>query len=125
MGYTKGPWKYRQNEHTDIISLSSWLVPPEPDEPGIPTTIIDLLGAMGGDDTKADAQLIEAAPDLVEICERLVIKLECLYHDGSIIKCDVCMVVRLARATIERAGGKRLQPPPLIGHGCPDTDRQR
>ena len=107
MGYTKGPWKRVGNK---IISLSSWLVPPEPDqgEEGIPTTIIDLLGAMGGDNTKADAQLIEVAPDLIEICERLVIELKGLYHDGSIVKCDVCMVVMLARATIERAGGKRL-----------------
>jgi len=72
--HTPGPW-----QHTDskIISLSSWFVPPDEsiDDPGIRTTVVELRGAMGGDDINADAKLIAAAPELLEAlkeCEEII-----------------------------------------------------
>lgn len=64
--HTPGPWVYRVHEK-DIVSQSSWYVEPCESIPdGYPKTVVNLLGAMGGDDVRADSYLIAAAPDLLE-----------------------------------------------------------
>jgi len=63
--HTPGPWEYQDHK---IVSLSSWFVEPNEDydDPGIRTTVINTIGAMGGNDIEADAKLIAAAPELLE-----------------------------------------------------------
>lgn len=78
--HTPGPWKYNK-ERSAIVSETAWLVEPseELDTQGIPLDVLSLYGAMGGEDTQADARLIAAAPDMLAILKHL-------YHnvDGQI-----------------------------------------
>lgn len=65
--YTPGPWVYDE-KFNRIISTKEWFVEPG-DLDGIHTTIIETFGAMGGDETRADINLICAAPELLEACK--------------------------------------------------------
>ena len=58
--FTPGPWNYKGSE---IISTH--------EKRGRPVSVVDLFGAMGGEDSDADAHLIAAAPDLYEALEHL------------------------------------------------------
>jgi hypothetical protein len=53
--------------------------------------------------TKANAQLISAAPDLLESCEDLVDALR--HHDYSHEGCDLCAFVSQAKFSIAKAKG--------------------
>lgn len=72
--HTPEPWEYNR-DRCCIVSLSSWLVEPRPeeDDEGIRTIVADLTGAMGGDNNEADAILMAAAPELLaalaDICD--------------------------------------------------------
>lgn len=53
--FTPGPWNYKD---TEIISTH--------EKRGRPVSVVDLFGAMGGEDSDADAYLMAAAPELYE-----------------------------------------------------------
>lgn len=80
--HTKGPWIIKDSK---IISLNSWLVSPSDGEEGIPTTVVDLHGAMGGDDSRADAKLIAAAPELLRLLKE-TIDISIWYFDNELNK---------------------------------------
>ena len=65
--FTTGPWEHKGHQ---IVSTTSWFLSPKDaigqDIEPIPTSIVNLIGAMGGNDTTADARLIAAAPELYE-----------------------------------------------------------
>lgn len=75
MSHTPGPWVHKNDA---ILSESAWFVEPnlKTGDPGIPVTVVDLYGVMNGEDTKADAALICAAPDMESILTRLTEKVE-------------------------------------------------
>ena len=54
--FTTGPWEHKGHQ---IVSTTSWFLSPK-------DAIVNLIGAMGGNDTTADARLIAAAPELYE-----------------------------------------------------------
>ncbi len=59
--YTPGPWRHDQDKCAIIADAAT-------DRFGCtPVVVVSLEGAMGGDDSTADARLISAAPDL--LCE--------------------------------------------------------
>ena len=68
--HTPGPWKYDE-QRCAIVSLARWFTEPEDDcsGEGVRLSIVDLYGAMGGENTGADARLIAAAPELLEALE--------------------------------------------------------
>lgn len=71
--HTPAPWVYIQDKNK--IIGNSWFCEPDPTDPddkGIKTTVISLLGAMGGNDAEADAKLIAAAPELLEALQKLL-----------------------------------------------------
>ena len=61
MSHTPGPWKYEDNK---IVSTTQYEPRYEEDEP-TNVTVVNLLGAMGGDDVSADIRLIAAAPTML------------------------------------------------------------
>lgn len=63
MNHTAGKWVYNKGRQA-IESTTEWLVEPnkEEDEDGIPTQVISVLGAMGGNNPSADIELICMAP---------------------------------------------------------------
>lgn len=62
--HTPGPWRFDPENHR-IISETAFEDYTDGDDERIPKSIVCLIGAMGGTDTKADARLIAAAPDLL------------------------------------------------------------
>ena len=70
MAYTPGPWKYEKDKNR-IISTTQWFI-----EPSDPVSIVNLYGAMGGDDTNADAQLMASAPDLLQALQNAIQNLQ-------------------------------------------------
>ncbi len=66
--HTPGPWRY---DADDCRIMSSALT----DWEGKPASVVDLRGAMGGDDSDADAHLIAAAPELLEALEKARLEL--------------------------------------------------
>lgn len=73
MAHTPGPWVYKGNAIIAPNSLDTYgmdnrdfweVFGHEPD----PRVVVSLISAMGGDDTEADANLIAAAPDLLDSC---------------------------------------------------------
>lgn len=63
MAHTPGPWRYEKSKCAILAGedkVEDGLVV----EPA--TSIVDLYGAMGGEDTDADARLMAAAPELLD-----------------------------------------------------------
>lgn len=62
MVHTPGPWRYEKNKPAILTGEdkveNGFVVEPA-------TSIVNLYGAMGGDDTDADALLMASAPDLL------------------------------------------------------------
>jgi len=73
MAHTKGPWAHDPETHHIVSTTESegWSVDLEEDPP-VPKRIVCLYGAMGGDDSRADLALMTAAPELLEMVDRLV-----------------------------------------------------
>lgn len=94
--HTPGPWTIEENA---IISANKWLIPPDKYGPGVRQKIIDLTGAMGGDNTDADARLISAAPDMLEALQAIV----ALSQDQG--RANLPMCANMARAAIAKATG--------------------
>ena len=106
MGYTKGPWKA---EGSKIVSMTEFLVDPldDDDGKGIPITIVECYGAMGGDNTKADRQLLSAAPELLQALHAMLD----LYEETTPVNergwlDDGNHPYRLANKAIAKAEGK-------------------
>jgi hypothetical protein len=60
--HTPGPWRY---DHAGSEIMADHAT----DEYGnTPVRVLDLHGAMGGDDCTADARLLAAAPELLDAC---------------------------------------------------------
>lgn len=86
--YTKGPWKYAGQVYDDYGRKSYSVV----DEFGI-----EIVGELGGPIYEHDAQLIAAAPCLLEALE------ECV---GNLVRNDESFeFLKRARAAIARATG--------------------
>jgi hypothetical protein len=77
--HTAGPWTYRPAPHCDIVTAynnpDQWS---EEDDQG-PVRIISTYGAMGGNDSTADATLMAAAPDLLSALEQALL---CMKSEG-------------------------------------------
>lgn len=98
-GFTPGPWRYENNESrivTDSPLCTNFMGDPRP--------VLDLFGAMGGDDTNADASLIAAAPDMFEsltLCHRVMHECTAVLTANDCAKVVAAMAV--ARATLAKA----------------------
>ncbi len=68
MKHTPGPWRVKGCK---IISATASRWTPIGDERE-PITVIDGRGAMGGNDTDADARLMAAAPELLEALDDML-----------------------------------------------------
>ena len=68
--HTEGPWIYNKLG-CRIESTTVWYEEATQDEDAIPVQVVSLRGAMGGDDVEADANLIAAAPELLETLKRI------------------------------------------------------
>ncbi len=79
--HTPGPWSYEGG----MIK-------------GPGTTIVDLHGAMGGDDTEADARLIAAAPDLLATLSA--------WTDWAVNRDVPFLLIQATRAAIFKANGR-------------------
>ena len=66
--HTRGPWKYDKQK--------SMIIAKELGEDTETIMVVNLLGAMGSYDVEADAQLIAAAPDLLELLQWAVNEIE-------------------------------------------------
>lgn len=75
MAYTNGDWVWNKDNNS-IESTAEWVVKPDTDndEEGIPVQVISTFAAMGGNDTKADVQLICAAPKMLQVLFDIVNK---------------------------------------------------
>jgi hypothetical protein len=75
MAYTNGDWVWNKNNNS-IESTTEWVIKPdkENDEDGVPVQVISTFSAMGGDDTKADIQLICSAPKMLQALYDIVNK---------------------------------------------------
>lgn len=73
--YTQGKWKYNE-ERNAIESDSEWLIEPNAEdyEDGVPIQVISTFANMGGNDIKADIQLICAAPEMLQALFNIVNK---------------------------------------------------
>jgi len=93
--YTPGPWWYDPEEP----AIRFW----KDGEVGI---VVNLQGAMGGDDTEADARLMTESPELLESLEELV-KLadEATDHLPTRLVYVMTTAVEGAREVIRRAKG--------------------
>ncbi|MGB0971870.1 MAG: hypothetical protein ACPGVG_13055 [Mycobacterium sp.] len=60
--HTPGPWRYDATRSVESPCILSDAIDPET---GQPFCVVSLGGAMGGEDTNADARPIAAAPDLL------------------------------------------------------------
>ena len=69
MTYTPGPWAVRNHQIISTVTRPDWADEDDQDER---ICVVELLGAMGGEDSEADAQLIAAAPDLYAACDMIL-----------------------------------------------------
>lgn len=67
--HTPGPWRH-DRDNARIVSATTFYDYSEDDDPQ-PVSVVSLFGAMGGEDTAADARLIAAAPELLGALEEL------------------------------------------------------
>lgn len=100
--HTPGPWFYDKAYDRIIAPSHSPVWCPEK---GF-TSVVCLFGAMGGDDTDADARLIAAAPELLEALRpfAMIAKLDAFYRDNSkdrmvkrTARCKSCMDANLKK----------------------------
>jgi hypothetical protein len=70
--HTPGPWRH-DSEKSAIVSetaMEDWSLDPEIFDAPVPRTVISTFGAMGGDDSAADAQLLAAAPEMLNMLQQ-------------------------------------------------------
>jgi len=103
MDHTPGPWEY--DGASSITSKSEWLIEPseDEDEAGVPLKVIDLTGAMGGTNSKADAYLIAAAPELLEVLQLIAEHAEPQPLGESYAPLDSSWIQEIAKAAIRKA----------------------
>ena len=101
MTHTKGPWEYRDSKIVAVNVRPDWadVGGPYADER---VTVVNLFGAMGGDDTKADAALIAASPDLLAALCRLM---DLITATGPRCIADYKIPIANAKAAIAKATG--------------------
>lgn len=78
MAHTPGPWRH-DREGARIVSKTAFNDYSTPEDPK-PVSIISLFGAMGGDDSAADAALIASAPAMLAALAKL--------HDAADDYCE-------------------------------------
>ena len=111
MKHTKGPWRVVENKiiGNEISVEASDL------EDAIPITVIDCAGAMGGNDNKADARLIAAAPELLDALNGLLAGLNLPVVNEPLSEIDkareltraTCKhLIKKAQAAINKAEGR-------------------
>ena len=102
MVHTPGSWRY-DKERCGIFAGES-----KEDEDGLEVgnevRIVDLYGAMGGEDTDADARLIASAPDLLGGCQAA---LAYLADPASVFPENREAATQIIRAAIDKAEGKK------------------
>lgn len=108
--HTPGPWRYDPKRPAIVADVAPpWWEPVEGFEEDAPTIteVAYLRGALGGYDPRADAQLMAAAPDLLEALRGLQRKLWEIAerHGDRTCDVDVCPEVRHACAAIAKAHG--------------------
>jgi len=102
--HTPGPWHYMPGYPAIVSELVDIPADPEQGTAAIPVKVVDLCGAMGGEDTTADAQLIAAAPELLQALQELqkelraVVKLDVKKH-FSLMLADAAANKAIAKAT--------------------------
>ena len=77
MNHTAGKWVYNKGRQA-IESTTEWLVEPnkEEDEDGIPTQVISVLGAMGGNNPSANIELICMAPSMFDAISEVLDRMD-------------------------------------------------
>ena len=85
MAYTKGKWVYNRSRY-EIESTSEWTVEPSEDEDGIPAYVISTFGSMGGKDALADIALICAAPDMLELLQKIAKQIDDSLNNRELAK---------------------------------------
>ena len=102
--YTKGPW------NANFTRFSRWVVgfhitDPEHGSLRPICEAYDKTGAMNPDEIAANARVIAAAPELLELLERAVGRLEIAHRNGDSIMKEWVIDARtaIAKATGEQA----------------------
>lgn len=110
MSHTPGPWRYDEKRCAILVGEdkeeNGFVVEPA-------TKVLDLYGAMGGDDTDADARLITAAPELLEALNKALGAPHCPFCGANNVGFEGrgcinkdCAGVRLARKIEGRDRGQ-------------------
>ena len=102
--YTPGPWEYDPDE-SEIKSTVDVFIHEdvELDIPRMMTAVADLRGAMSGNDTRADAYLMAAAPELYEVLEDILKTIE---GGGRIVTFQDSCIEDIS-AALSKARGER------------------
>lgn len=113
MAHTPGPWRH-DREGSRIVSETAFYEYSTPEDPQ-PVSIVSLFGAMGGDDTAADAALMAAAPAMLAALQNCLANAIArrdaakVYDDkaGNPSKADMQAEIDEIRAAIAAATGER------------------
>jgi len=94
--HTPGPWAYRDSKIVAINVRPEWADEDDVDER---VCVVDLYGAMGGEDTAADARLIAEAPAMEDMLRDVL-----PYIKGSEVLAVVEARIRDILRRIDREG---------------------
>ena len=106
MAHTPGPWAVRNHEIISTTERPEWADEDYPDER---TCIVSLLGAMGGEDTVADARLMAAAPKMLRALEAVEARIHGVYDHPALMEYGPLHtdsdkdVLRIAEEAIKKA----------------------
>jgi hypothetical protein len=101
MKHTPGPWEIRGNEIVATTIRPDWA--DENSDAGERLSVIDLRGALGGLDSVKDANLIAAAPELLEALEDIIeYAQDCASDKGEFPFC-----IGVAKQVIKKARGEQ------------------
>jgi hypothetical protein len=95
--HTPGPWAYKDSKIIAVNVRPDWAT--DEDDADERVCVIDLYGAMGGDDTRADARLIAAAPELLAALQEVANRGYMFDHDAPLYRQCLDAIAKATRPT--------------------------